>query len=184
MLVENARADRRPGLEETGSNCRRLESDHRCDFRRIVSLKIDEVEDFPLARGQLPEEMPDVIGNTLPVYACAGVGQINRVSAWNCGVRKPSPAACLAVPLKGDAACDEVHPPLEGRVAAKLIELPMHEHESILGDLIGFIYVARKGERPPEDDLVENSDQIGECPDIAEPGLMDKLSDTHISERS
>ena len=86
--------------------------------------------------------------------------------------------------LKCNALCNQVNPALERRVTAKLVELAMDEHEGFLSDLVCFVDIASKRQRPPEDHLVKRADEAGERCDIAKSGVMNKLGYAHLGQGS
>ena len=73
---QESRADRGARLEQIGANGDRFHSCPLGRFRRRESLKVNEVEDLPLARGQLGEKLPDDARGALAVDATARVRRI------------------------------------------------------------------------------------------------------------
>jgi hypothetical protein len=138
------------GLEKSG------------DFMRVVTLKIDEIENFTLPWRQLGEEVTDELRYLLPVNSRARIRCVNVLDVRERRFGQLSTPAIPAVPLKRDAPCNSVDPAFNRGVTAVLSELVVHEHERLLHDFIGFIGIACKGQSPPMHETMENSDETFE----------------------
>jgi len=182
MVLQKARAKCRPRLEKISPHSSGIGSEKLRDLRGLMTLEVDQVEDFTLLWWKLGEENPDIVRDSFPVDSRTRIGVVNVVARER-RFRKLSLAAILAVPFKRNSSRDAIHPPLHCCVTAILRELTMNSNERLLRDLVGFVRIARKGKRPAMHEAMKHRNEAFECGFVSRSGERDCRAQ-HFSARN
>jgi hypothetical protein len=110
MSLEDASTHRCSRLEKISPHGAGAGLEKSGYFMRIVTLKIDEIENFTLLRRQLGEEATNEFRYLLPVNSRARIRGINVLDLRERRLGQLPPPAIPAVPLKRDAPCNSVDP--------------------------------------------------------------------------
>ncbi len=159
------------------ANRDRLEFQHPAYLRWGEPLQVDQIEHLSLSARQLLQERPDEVYGPLIV---SRPRPIDRLDILGCRLAPQFPgetrtARFPPMQVRRRATGDLVKPGAEPGPPVESVQVPVHSHEGVLGNIVGIVQIAGGRKSPTVDSVVVLANQLLERPLVAGLRVLDEV---------